>query len=123
MISNRDRVQSIITLYNDDSPKSANTFYLDWRLAKDEFWTFGTACAHTPFAERRIPNMSVNFSLNLDPIADLWEGKWPDTGQRITPHTNQRLVAAKLAESLGFDVGWRLDPTLPVKGWQDIYRA
>lgn len=101
--------------------KSANTHYLDWRLAKGEFREFGNACA--VFEGRRIPNVSVNFSLNPDPIADLWEGRWPDSGQRITPHTDQRLIAAMLAQALGFDVRWRLDPILPVEGWREMYRA
>ena len=70
----------------------------------------------------RIPHVSLAFSLNPDPIADLWEGKWPDTGRRITPQIDRRLAAARLARTLGFEVRWRLDPILPVAGWQTLYR-
>jgi hypothetical protein len=41
-------------------------------------------------------NVVVSFSLNPEPIADLWEGKWPD-GERITRSIADRLEAASLA--------------------------
>jgi hypothetical protein len=65
-------------------------------------------------AEHR-PCIIVSFSLNPESIADLWEGKWPDTGERITPLINRRLDAALLAQELGsrhgyersnLDTGW-----------------
>ena len=39
-------------------------------------------------------NVVVAFSLNPEPIADLWEGKWPDTRERITPPVMDRLRAS-----------------------------
>ncbi len=102
--------------------KSANVHYLDYNKTKGgEFDAFYRACALS--RNGAIPNVSVTFSLNPDQIADKWEGKWPDTGERITPHIDRRLAAAELAQDLGFDVRWRLDPILPVEGWRDIYRA
>ncbi len=66
-------------------------------------------------------NVLMTFSLNPEPIADLWEGKWND-GVRITPPVRDRLAASMQAERTGFEVRWRVDPILPVEGWQDIYR-
>ena len=66
-------------------------------------------------------NVLVTFSLNPEQIADLWEGKWND-GVRITPPIDERLAASARAGGMGFEVRWRIDPILPVDGWEDIYR-
>jgi DNA repair photolyase len=63
----------------------------------------------------------VTFSLNPEPIADLWEGKWPDTGERITPPIAQRLQAARAAQELGFEVRVRIDPILTSAHWEAMY--
>jgi DNA repair photolyase len=68
-------------------------------------------------------NIVVSFSLNPEAIADLWEGKWPDTGERITPPIAKRLQAAKLAQDLGFEIRVRVDPILTPEGWEDQYAA
>jgi DNA repair photolyase len=65
----------------------------------------------------------VSFSLNPEPVADLWEGKWPDTGERITPSIAERLEAAKLAQDLGFETRARIDPILTPHGWLEQYAA
>jgi DNA repair photolyase len=67
-------------------------------------------------------NIVVTFSLNPEPVADLWEGKWPDTGERITPAVSWRMLAAGFAQQLGFEIRVRLDPILTPAGWQDHYR-
>ena len=67
-------------------------------------------------------NVIASFSLNPEPIADLWEGKWPDTGERITPSIDQRLAACLAAQEMGFEIRWRLDPILFPDGWQEHYR-
>jgi hypothetical protein len=66
-------------------------------------------------------NVLMTFSLNPEAIADRWEGKWND-GVRITPAVSDRLAASAKAHSMGFEIRWRIDPILPVDGWQDIYR-
>lgn len=68
-------------------------------------------------------NVVVTFSLNPESIADLWEGKWPDTGERMTPPIQQRLEAAQYAQELGFEVRIRVDPILTPEGWEDMYAA
>jgi len=65
-------------------------------------------------------NVVVSFSLNPEPVADLWEGKWPD-GERITPSIARRLEAAALAQELGCEVRARIDPILTPAGWRDYY--
>lgn len=85
--------------------KSANTHYL----------------ADIPGEQRA--NIVVSFSLNPEPIADLWEGKWPDTGERITPSIARRLDAVLYAQELGYEVRVRLDPILTPDGWEEHYRA
>lgn len=65
-------------------------------------------------------NVVVSFSLNPEPIADMWEGKWPD-GIRITPSILKRLEAAKFAQDLGFEVRVRVDPILTPTGWEEYY--
>jgi DNA repair photolyase len=67
-------------------------------------------------------NVVISFSLNPEEIADLWEGKWPDTGERITPAIPKRLQAARLSQHLGHEVRVRLDPILTPEGWEDYYR-
>ncbi|MBN2271255.1 MAG: hypothetical protein JXN61_11615 [Sedimentisphaerales bacterium] len=66
-------------------------------------------------------NVLMTFSLNPEPIANLWEGKWND-GVRITPAIMDRLEASKRAQRMGFEVRWRIDPILPVDKWQEVYR-
>ncbi len=68
-------------------------------------------------------NIVVSFSLNPELVADLWEGKWPDTGERITPYISQRLEAVKYAQELGFEVRVRVDPILTPDHWEDYYAA
>lgn len=68
-------------------------------------------------------NVVASFSLNPEPIADLWEGKWPDTGERITPPISRRLDAVKYAQDLGFEVRVRVDPILTPNGWENHYAA
>jgi hypothetical protein len=63
----------------------------------------------------------VTFSLNPESIADLWEGKWPDTRTRITPPIAERLKAAQQAQELGFEIRARLDPVLAPPNWVDCY--
>lgn len=65
-------------------------------------------------------NVLLTFSLNPEPIADLWEGKFDD-GVRVTPPTAERLYASLRAENMGFEVRWRIDPIFPIGGWQEIY--
>jgi DNA repair photolyase len=82
--------------------KSTNTHYL-----KD-------------ISQNQRKNVIVSFSLNPEPVADLWEGKWPD-GQRITPSIAKRLEAAAYAQELGFEIRVRIDPILTPLGWEDYY--
>jgi len=65
-------------------------------------------------------NVLMTFSVNPEPIADLWEGKWND-GVRITPPIEDRLAASALAQEMNFEVRWRVDPILPFEGWREIY--
>ena len=66
-------------------------------------------------------NTAVTFSLNPEPIADLWEGKWPDTSERITPPISERLQACLEAQQMGFEIRWRIDPILYPPGWKAYY--
>ncbi len=66
-------------------------------------------------------NILMTFSLNPETIADLWEGKWDD-GVRITPSIDDRLTASIMAQEMGFEIRWRIDPILPVENWEQIYR-
>ena len=66
-------------------------------------------------------NVAVTFSLNPEPIADLWEGKWPDNLERVTPSIHERLLACKQAQDWGFEVRWRLDPIFYPPGWEKMY--
>lgn len=68
-------------------------------------------------------NIVVSLSLNPEPIADLWEGKYPDTFERMTPPVRDRLEAAKEAQDMGFEVRMRIDPILTPTGWEEEYQA
>ena len=65
-------------------------------------------------------NVILTFSLNPEPIADLWEGKFDD-GVRVTPPIVRRLAASLEGQAMGFDVRWRVDPILPVDGLKETY--
>lgn len=86
-----------------------------------------TKSANTHYLQEIAPAhrhaLVVSFSLNPQPVADLWEGEWPDTRERIPPTIAQRLEAARLAQDLGFEVRIRLDPIMTPDGWQEHYRA
>ncbi len=76
--------------------------------------------AEIPSDQRR--NIVPSFSLNPEPIADLWEGKWPD-GLRISPPISERLEAARFAQEMGYEVRVRIDPILTPAGWEGHYAA
>lgn len=84
-----------------------------------------TKTANTGYLEDILPdnrhNIVVSFSLNPEPVADLWEGKWPDTGERITPSIAERLLAVQHAQELGFEVRVRIDPILTPPDWEQYY--
>ena len=65
-------------------------------------------------------NIIVTFSLNPEPVADLWEGQWED-GTRLTPSIYKRIAATTYAHNLGFEVRARLDPILTPEGWIEMY--
>ena len=67
-------------------------------------------------------NVIVSFSLNPEPIADLWEGKFDD-GVRVTPPIEKRVRASIRVQELGFEVRWRVDPILTPPGWEDQYEV
>lgn len=67
-------------------------------------------------------NVAVTFSLNPEPVADAWEGKYADTLERITPPIRRRLEACRQAEEFGFETRLRIDPILPIPGWVEAYR-
>ncbi len=82
-----------------------------------------TKSANTPYlAGLPTSNVAVTFSLNPEDIADKWEGKWSD-GTRITPPIRTRLAAALEAQTMGFEVRFRIDPILPIGMWRAAYRA
>lgn len=68
-------------------------------------------------------NIVASFSLNPETVADLWEGKWPDTLERITPSISRRLEAVKYAQDLGFEVRVRVDPILTPDNWEEQYAS
>lgn len=70
----------------------------------------------------RVPNVVVTMSLNPEPIADLWEGKFPDTLERVTPPIVRRLEALRAAQDMGFEVRVRVDPILTPPGFEEMYR-
>jgi DNA repair photolyase len=69
----------------------------------------------------RVPNIAVTMSLNPEPIADLWEGKFPDTMERITPPIDRRLEALRAAQDMGFEVRARIDPIMTPDHWREMY--
>lgn len=90
--------------------KSANTHYLG---------EIPDSALHR--VDGRVPNVAVTMSLNPEPIADLWEGKFPDTMQRITPPIGERLEALRAAQDMGFEVRARIDPIMTPVGWREMY--
>jgi spore photoproduct lyase len=59
------------------------------------------------------PQVIVSFSINAPAVARRYE--------RGAPPAEARLAAAKKLREAGWEVRLRLDPVLPVEGWQDHY--
>ena len=59
-------------------------------------------------------NAILSWSINEPEVASLWEKGAPDP--------RDRLKAAKLAQDAGYEVRLRLDPMVPIEGWQQKYR-
>jgi DNA repair photolyase len=91
--------------------KSANTHYLGQLSDRDLRRHDG-----------KVPNTAVTMSLNPEAIADVWEGKYSDTMERITPPIERRLAALRDTQEMGFEVRVRVDPILTPVGWQEQYR-
>ncbi len=66
-------------------------------------------------------NVVVSMSLNPQAVADCWENVWPD-GERVTRPIGERVQALVAAQEMGFVIRLRLDPILPIPGWQDLYQ-
>ena len=56
----------------------------------------------------------ISFSLNADKVAKKWEKKAPVVSKRID-------AAGRLAEA-GYEIRVRIDPMVPMAGWQEGYR-
>jgi len=54
----------------------------------------------------------VSFSLNAEVVANRWEK---------APKVAERIKAAELLKDAGFEVRIRIDPMVPVEGWEDAY--
>jgi len=55
----------------------------------------------------------ISFSLNADKVAKKWEKKAPPVSKRIE-------AASKLAKT-GYEIRVRIDPMVPISGWQEGY--
>jgi spore photoproduct lyase len=56
----------------------------------------------------------TSFSLNAYPVAERWEKK--------APHPKYRIKAAKKLYDAGYEVRIRIDPMVPVDGWEMLYK-
>ncbi|OGC85446.1 MAG: hypothetical protein A2W07_04515 [candidate division Zixibacteria bacterium RBG_16_43_9] len=56
----------------------------------------------------------ISFSLNADKVAKKWEKKAPAVSKRIE-------AASRLAEA-GYEIRVRIDPMVPMAGWQESYK-
>ncbi|MBT9132726.1 MAG: Spore photoproduct lyase [Syntrophomonadaceae bacterium] len=54
----------------------------------------------------------ISFSLNAIPVAEEWEK---------APHIMKRIQAAKQVYEAGYEVRLRIDPMVPIDGWQEHY--
>lgn len=55
----------------------------------------------------------ISFSLNAVPVAKMWEKK--------APLVLKRIEAAKKVYQAGYEVRLRIDPMVPIDGWQESY--
>jgi len=58
-------------------------------------------------------NAVLSWSVNADPVARRWE--------RGAPTVKERLEAARAVMEAGYEVRLRIDPIVPVPGWEDVY--
>jgi len=54
----------------------------------------------------------LSFSLNAPVVSKKWE---------MAPSVKKRIQAAKTLDRLGYDVRIRIDPIVPIKGWEKAY--
>ena len=59
-------------------------------------------------------NAILSWSLNADPVAKRWE--------QGAPTVEERLRAARSVMEAGYEVRLRIDPIVPVPGWEEAYR-
>ena len=59
------------------------------------------------------PQVIFSWSVNAEEVGERWERK--------APLPSQRLAAAEELKSLGWRIRLRLDPMVPIKGWQRAY--
>ena len=56
----------------------------------------------------------VSFSVNAIPVAEKWEK---------APHVRKRIEAGKRLSEAGYEVRVRIDPMVPIEGWQKHYSS
>ena len=83
--------------------------------------TKSTNVQYLPSLGNQKAPVAITFSVNPEPTADLWEGKYADTGERITPPIEKRLRACVEAQERGYETRWRVDPILTPDGWEELY--
>ena len=59
-------------------------------------------------------NAILSWSINADPVAKQWE--------RGAPPVEERLKAAQSIMGAGYEVRIRIDPVVPILGWEESYR-
>ena len=59
-------------------------------------------------------NAILSWSMNADPVAKRWE--------RGAPPVEERLKAAQSVMGAGYEVRIRIDPVVPILGWEKSYR-
>lgn len=69
-----------------------------------------------------LPTENVIYSISLNPakVAQVWEGLWAQDAL-IAPMWSRIVNANIAAVEYGFEMRWRLDPIIPIPGWQEIY--
>lgn len=67
-----------------------------------------------PFVRHGYDNLIFSFSINATKVAKRWE--------QGSPTPVQRLDAARWLSDAGYRVRIRLDPIVPIEGWENAYR-
>jgi len=105
------------SLMSERSPKPFSEFIMSKVLESRHKVLFVTKAVHVEhfLMNEWQKNALLSWSVNADSVARRWE--------LGAPTVEERLKAARLVTEAGYEVRLRIDPIVPIPGWEESYRG